>query len=225
MRRRYQPPPHQRSGRSRHACAVPWPLAWAAALGPAAPPRPSGGRRPARDPVLARPARRPRRDRRRVSMPARPATRSCRPSTAPTRRRWPRPSPPGAPATAPHVVQIFEVGTGTMMAAGRAVKPAYELLAEAGVEVPLAATCRRSRGYYRGHPGAADLDAVQLLHRRDVLNKDDFRRPGSTPRSRPKPGSRSGRRGEDAEGGQAAPVAVTSCWPAWIHVEQMSGHP
>ena len=31
---------------------------------------------------------------------------------------------------APHIVQMFEVGTGTMMAAGRAIKPLHELLAE-----------------------------------------------------------------------------------------------
>ena len=28
---------------------------------------------------------------------------------------------------APHLVQIFEVGTGTMLAAGKAVKPVWEL--------------------------------------------------------------------------------------------------
>ncbi len=37
--------------------------------------------------------------------------------------------------TAPHVVQMFEVGTGTMMAAGRAIKPLHELLAETGVAI------------------------------------------------------------------------------------------
>ena len=37
--------------------------------------------------------------------------------------------------TAPHIVQMFEVGTGTMMAAGRAIKPLHELLAETQVRI------------------------------------------------------------------------------------------
>src|SRR5690554_3324067 len=34
---------------------------------------------------------------------------------------------------APHIVQMFEVGTATMMAAGPAIKPVYELFDETGV--------------------------------------------------------------------------------------------
>ena len=34
---------------------------------------------------------------------------------------------------APHIVQIFEVGTGTMLAAGKAVKQVWELAKETGV--------------------------------------------------------------------------------------------
>src|SRR5262245_57880348 len=33
---------------------------------------------------------------------------------------------------APHIIQIFEVGTATMMAAKEALKPVYQLMAEAG---------------------------------------------------------------------------------------------
>ena len=33
---------------------------------------------------------------------------------------------------APHIMQVFEVGTATMMAATGAVKPVYKLMAEAG---------------------------------------------------------------------------------------------
>src|SRR5881227_4337674 len=33
---------------------------------------------------------------------------------------------------APHIIQIFEVGTATMMAAKGAVKPVFQLMAEAG---------------------------------------------------------------------------------------------
>src|SRR3984893_13331797 len=33
---------------------------------------------------------------------------------------------------APHIIQVFEVGTATMMAAKGAIKPVYQLMAEAG---------------------------------------------------------------------------------------------
>ena len=33
----------------------------------------------------------------------------------------------------PHILMVFEVGTATMMAAGGAVKPVYEVMAESGV--------------------------------------------------------------------------------------------
>src|SRR4249920_1601049 len=35
---------------------------------------------------------------------------------------------------APHIAQVFEVGTATMMAAGAAIKPVEELMHEAGVQ-------------------------------------------------------------------------------------------
>ena len=31
----------------------------------------------------------------------------------------------------PHILQVFEVGTATMMAAGKAIKPVYQMMAEA----------------------------------------------------------------------------------------------
>jgi sn-glycerol 3-phosphate transport system substrate-binding protein len=37
---------------------------------------------------------------------------------------------------APHLVQVFEVGTGTMLAAGKAVKQVWELARETGLPIP-----------------------------------------------------------------------------------------
>lgn len=42
---------------------------------------------------------------------------------------------------APHIVQMFEVGTATMMAARGAVKPVHELMAEAGVPFDPGSAC------------------------------------------------------------------------------------
>ena len=48
----------------------------------------------------------------------------------------------------PHMVQIFEVGTGTMMASGKAIKPVYEVMAQAGEKFDPKAYVPAVAGYY-----------------------------------------------------------------------------
>src|ERR1700678_2274621 len=49
---------------------------------------------------------------------------------------------------APHLVQIFEVGTGSMLAAGPAVKQVWQLAQETGLKIDPAAYIPAVRGYY-----------------------------------------------------------------------------
>ncbi|MCO5087963.1 MAG: sn-glycerol-3-phosphate ABC transporter substrate-binding protein UgpB [Methylobacteriaceae bacterium] len=49
---------------------------------------------------------------------------------------------------APHILQVFEVGTATMMAAKGAVKPVYQLMAEAGEKFDPKAYLPTITGYY-----------------------------------------------------------------------------
>ena len=49
---------------------------------------------------------------------------------------------------APHIVQMFEVGTGTMLAAGPAIKPVHELFAETGIPFDPERYLPAVRGYY-----------------------------------------------------------------------------
>jgi len=49
---------------------------------------------------------------------------------------------------APHLAQIFEVGTGTMLAAGRATKQVWELTKETGVAIDPKTYIPAVRGYY-----------------------------------------------------------------------------
>ena len=69
---------------------------------------------------------------------------------------------------APNLVQVFEVGTGTMLAAGAAVKPAWQLIEEAGVPIKAADYIPAVRGYYSLADGRMAVGAVQLVDRRDV---------------------------------------------------------
>ena len=54
---------------------------------------------------------------------------------------------------APHVLQVFEVGTATMMAARGAVKPVYQLMKEAGVPFDPQAYLPAITGYYSTSKG------------------------------------------------------------------------
>ena len=101
----------------------------------------------------------------------------------------------------PHIVQVFEVGTATMMSAGPAIRPVHELLAQSGVTLdPNAATCRRPRLL----PDAQGR-LISMPHNSSSaimwLNQDDFEKAGlSTPRTARRPGDGSGRRREDQGG-------------------------
>src|SRR6476660_10571797 len=54
---------------------------------------------------------------------------------------------------APHIMQVFEVGTATMMAATGAVKPVYKLMAESGEKFDPKAYLPAITGYYSTSKG------------------------------------------------------------------------
>ena len=88
-------------------------------------------------------------------------------------------------STAPHIVQMFEVGTGTMMAAGRAIKPLHELLAETGVQIDFNDVLPAIKGYYSLSDGR--MMAMPYNSSTAIMwyNKDAFRRAGLDPERAP----------------------------------------
>ena len=64
---------------------------------------------------------------------------------------------------APQIVQVFEVGTATMMAAKGAVKPVYQVMAEAGEKFDPKGFLAAVYSATTPTPGPPDLDAVQQL--------------------------------------------------------------
>jgi sn-glycerol 3-phosphate transport system substrate-binding protein len=89
---------------------------------------------------------------------------------------------------APHIIQIFEVGTATMMAAKGAVKPVYQLMAEAGEPFDPNAYLPAVTAYYSTVDGK--MLSLPLTARRRLLigTRMPSRRPGSTPIRPPRPG-------------------------------------
>lgn len=122
---------------------------------------------------------------------------------------------------APHLVQMFEVGTGTMMAAGRAVKPTHELLSEAGVQVDFADYLPAVRGYFQTNDGRQMSMPFNSSTAVMYWNKDAFRRAGLDPEAPPKTWKELEEAARKLKAGGAA-CAYTTSWPGWIQVEQVS---
>ena len=87
----------------------------------------------------------------------------------------------------PHIMQVFEVGTATMMAAKGAVKPVHQLMAEAGETFDPKAYLPAITGYYCTSDGRDAVVPVQLARSDgDVVNKDAFKKAGLDPDQPPK---------------------------------------
>ena len=122
---------------------------------------------------------------------------------------------------APHILQVFEVGTATMMGAKGAVKPVYELMAEAGVPFDPKAYLPAVTGYYSTTDGK--MLSMPFNSSTPVLwyNKDAFAKAGLDPNAPPKTWP------EVADAAKKLIGAGYSCgfstaWITWIHLENFS---
>jgi sn-glycerol 3-phosphate transport system substrate-binding protein len=121
--------------------------------------------------------------------------------------------------TAPHIVQMFEVGTGTMMAAGRAVKPVHELLAETGVAINFDDYLPAVRGYYSLADGRMMSMPFNSSTAIMFYNKDMFRRAGLNPDQAPVTWA-DVRAAATRLRAAGIEVPLTTAWPTWTQVEQ-----
>ena len=120
---------------------------------------------------------------------------------------------------APHLVQMFEVGTGSMLAAGPAVKQVWQLAQETGVALDPAAYVPAVRGYYSLTDGR--LASMPFNSSTPVMwyNKDAFEKAGLDPAKAPTtwPEVIAAARAIKERGASTMPV--TSAWFAWIQLE------
>lgn len=89
---------------------------------------------------------------------------------------------------APALLQVYEVGTATMMAS-KAIKPVYEVFKEAGINFDESQFVPTVAGYYTdsksGHLLSQPFNSsTPVLY----YNKDAFRKAGLDPEQPPKPG-------------------------------------
>jgi sn-glycerol 3-phosphate transport system substrate-binding protein len=86
----------------------------------------------------------------------------------------------------PHILQVFEVGTATMMAAKGAIKPVYEVMAESGLPFDPNAYLPTVTGYYTTPDGK--MLSMPFNSSTPVLyyNVDAFKAAGLDPAKPPK---------------------------------------
>ncbi|MCB4821729.1 sn-glycerol-3-phosphate ABC transporter substrate-binding protein UgpB [Roseicella aerolata] len=122
----------------------------------------------------------------------------------------------------PHIAQVFEVGTATMMAAGPAIRPVHQLLAEAGVELDPKRYLAGVRGYYSDTQGRL----ISMPHNSSSaimwLNLDAFEKAGLSTTELPRTWRQVRAAAEKIKAANAAPSAITGTWPTWIMFEQMA---
>jgi sn-glycerol 3-phosphate transport system substrate-binding protein len=121
----------------------------------------------------------------------------------------------------PHIVQVFEVGTATMMAAKGAVKPVYELMADAGEKFDPAAYLPAVAGYYTTTDGRMLSMPFNSSTPVFYINKDAFKKAGLDPGKPPRTWPEVGEAGKKI---QAAgyPCGFTSEWMGWTQLENFS---
>jgi sn-glycerol 3-phosphate transport system substrate-binding protein len=124
---------------------------------------------------------------------------------------------------APHIVQMFEVGTATMMYAEGAVKPVYELFEETGVAFDPDIYIPSIKGYYSLPDGR--MMSMPLNSSTPILwvNDDALRAAGLDPATTPLetwPDVRAAAKAVVDAG--AAPCGVSFAWPSWTQYENFS---
>jgi sn-glycerol 3-phosphate transport system substrate-binding protein len=121
----------------------------------------------------------------------------------------------------PAIVQVFEVGTATMMAAKGAVYPVYELMKAEKEPFDPKSYLPAVTGYYSDTNG--NLLSFPFNSSTPILyyNKDAFQKAGLDPEVAPKTWADIGTMGKKLQA-SGTPCALTVQWPSWILVENFS---
>ncbi len=122
---------------------------------------------------------------------------------------------------APNLVQMFEVGTGSMLAAGPAVKQVWQLAQETGVTIDPANYIGAVRGYYSlpdGRLASAPFNSSTAMF---WIDADAFEKAGLDPAKPPATWDDVGKAAQALKKSGVA-MPMTSSWFSWIQFEQFA---
>ncbi len=123
---------------------------------------------------------------------------------------------------APHIMQVFEVGTATMMAAKGAVKPVQEMMKEAGEKFDPASYLPAITGYYSTAKG--EMLSFPFNSSSTVMwyNKDAFTKAGLDPAKPPKTWPETFDYAKKLKAAGYATCGFSNAWVTWVLIEQFS---
>ena len=122
----------------------------------------------------------------------------------------------------PDIVQVFEVGTGTMMAAKGAVYPVYELMKDAGAKFDPKDYLPAVVGYYSDTEG--NMLSLPFNSSTPIFyyNKDVFKKAGLDPETAPKTWEEVEAFSKKIMESGAAKCGFTTGWVSWVQLENLS---
>jgi sn-glycerol 3-phosphate transport system substrate-binding protein len=123
---------------------------------------------------------------------------------------------------APHILQVFEVGTATMMAAKGAIKPVQQMMQEAGQAFDPKAYLPAVTGYYSTSKG--EMLSFPFNSSSSVMwyNKDAFKKAGLNPDAPPKTWPDVFEAAKKLKGAGYDKCGFSSAWITWLMIEQFS---
>ncbi|HET7670084.1 MAG TPA: sn-glycerol-3-phosphate ABC transporter substrate-binding protein UgpB [Burkholderiales bacterium] len=122
---------------------------------------------------------------------------------------------------APHLLQVFEVGTATMMAAKGAIVPVAKVMTDAKEKFEPKAYLPTVTGYYSDQKGnmlSFPFNSSTVMF---YVNKDAFKKAGLDPNKAPRTWKEFQAAADKLKAAGQQCVYTTS-WPSWTHVENFS---
>jgi sn-glycerol 3-phosphate transport system substrate-binding protein len=122
---------------------------------------------------------------------------------------------------APHILQVFEVGTATMMAAKGAIVPVAKVMKDADEPFNPKSYMPTVAGYYtdsKGNMLSFPFNSSTIVY---YINKDAFKKAGLDPNKAPRTWKEFGAAAEKLKAAGQGCVYTTG-WPSWMHIENFS---
>ena len=122
--------------------------------------------------------------------------------------------------TPPHIVQVFDVGTQTMLLSG-AIMPVFQMMKEQGIAVDWSDFIEPVRSYYskKGRLYSMPFNSsTPILY----YNKDAFQKSGLSPDRPPASWKEVGEFSKRILSAGAAQCGFSTGWPSWILFENMA---
>ncbi|WP_420101286.1 sn-glycerol-3-phosphate ABC transporter substrate-binding protein UgpB [Bosea sp. (in: a-proteobacteria)] len=121
---------------------------------------------------------------------------------------------------APHILQVFEVGTGTMMSAKGAIKPVFEVMKDAGEKFDPTAYLPAITGYYstaKGEMLSFPFNSSSMVM---WYNKDAFKKAGLNADAPPKTWPEVFDAAKKLKGAGYDKCGFSNAWATWANIEQ-----